>query len=704
MRQLNVRLSSLMITLTAVFVLNSCKKTFDQPAGPSDPALTPTHTIKQFRALHTTSGALDVITTDIIISGVVVANDKSGNLYQELYIQDGSAGINVLLDANGLYNSYPVGRKIFIKCKGLCLSDYNRLPQLGIRAVVAGNPSIQAIASNLIEQYVTGGSLNNPVVPKLVTVAQLTTNMSDDNLGTLIQLNNYEFIAADTNKTYADTSSYRNSVNLTVKGCAGGTNIIIRSSGYANFAGISAPNGNGTLTAIYTLFGSTKQLIIRDTSDVQFNNFRCGQGPTTVINISDLRALYTGTLTAAPDGRRITGVVISDRSTNNENNQNLYLQQATGLAGIVVRFDSPHSFNLGDSLDVNVSLQELSEFNNLLQVNQVPLAYATRISTGKIITPRNVTLAQLATNQEAWEATLVKTGPVALSGGTGGTYSGNVIINDGAAYTLRTSSAATFAGQTYPALATSVTGYVSQFGASYELHMRNPGGTVNDVVAASGGGGTGLPLTTSPYVQNFNGIASGIPQGILVKIGSSASSIGTGDMPIYNNPPGLATGTLWNQFSAGVKNFASATGLTASSDATAQNGSANRALGIRQTSATGYDPGSAFVLLLDNTIGKTNFQLNFLLQSLDNSVGRTTTWIVQYGLGDSPSSFTTVTTAPATLTTGPFFSSTPVTVNFGSSLNNQNQKVWIRIVTLTATSGSGNRPSTAIDDVNLSWN
>lgn len=694
MRKVNVWSGSLVILLAAVFVLNSCKKTFDEPPGPADPGLTPTHTIKQLRALHTASGALDVIGTDIIISGVVVANDKSGNLYKEIYIQDGTAGINVLLDANGLYNSFPVGRKVFIKCNGLCLSDYNRLPQLGVRAVVAGNPSIQAIASNLIDQYLVGGSLNNPVVPKVVTVAQLTTSMADDNLGTLVQLNNFEFIASDTNKTYADTSSYRNSVNLNVKGCAGGTNIIIRTSGFANFAGISAPNGNGTLTAIYTLFGTTKQLIIRDTSDVQFSNFRCGQGPTTVMNISDLRALFTGTTTSAPDSRRISGVVISDRSTNNENNQNLYLQQGTGLAGIVVRFDAPHTFNLGDSIDVNVSQQELSEFNSLLQVNQVPIAYATRISTGKTITPRNVTLAQLATNQEAWEATLVKTGAVALSGGTGGTYSGNVILNDGANYTLRTSTAATFAGQTYPALASSVTGYVSQFGASYEIHMRNPGGTVNDVVAAGGGGG-GITLTTSPYTQNFDNIGVALPAGILVKTGSTSTSLGTDG--VYSSA--LA---LWNATGGGFKNYASATGLVATSDATAQNAATNRALGVRQVTAT--DQGVAFVFQIDNTVGKTNFAIQFKHQSLDNSVGRTTTWLVDYGIGATPSSFTPVTTAPTPLTTGPVFSNTTVNASFGASLNNSAQPVWIRIVVLSPTTGAGNRPSSAIDDVQLTWN
>jgi hypothetical protein len=155
-----------------------------------------------------------------------------------------------------------------------------------------------------------------------------------------------------------------------------------------------------------------------------------------------------------------------------------------------------------------------------------------------------------------------------------------------------------------------------------------------------------------------------------------------------------------------LKNFASFTGMTATSDAAVQGAHTNRALGIRQTSAAGYDPGVAYMLLLDNTTAKTNFQLSFLLQSLDATPGgRTTAWRVEYGLGDGPTTFTTVTANPAMLTTNlGTFASTAVAVNFGTALNNLNQKVWIRIVTLAATTGSGNRPSSAIDDVQLTWN
>jgi hypothetical protein len=50
------------------------------------------------------------------------------------------------------------------------------------------------------------------------------------------------------------------------------------------------------------------------------------------------------------------------------------------------------------------------------------------------------------------------------------------------------------------------------------------------------------------------------------------------------------------------------------------------------------------------------------------------------------------------------FSNNTVTVTLPAGVNNQSQKVWIRIVALTPTSGANNRPSTAIDDVKFTWN
>jgi len=263
------------VALAATIVV-SCNKKFDEPPFTNvDPNITVNSTIKALKARHTVSGAYDDITTDVTISGIVIADDKSGNIYKQLYIQDTTGAITLLLDANSIYGTFPVGRRIFVKCKGLTVTDNSGMIQLGIKATINGSPSVEGIPATIISKYVTGGSFNNAVEPKQVTVSQLGTNMQDPYLGSLIQLSNYEFGKGDTTKTYSDTSQFKSTINRTINNCSGTAAIIIRTSAYANFAAAKLPSGNGTISAIYTTFGTTKQLILRDTSDVKFNTPRC---------------------------------------------------------------------------------------------------------------------------------------------------------------------------------------------------------------------------------------------------------------------------------------------------------------------------------------------------------------------------------------------------------------------------------------------
>ncbi|ANI88241.1 hypothetical protein A9P82_02330 [Arachidicoccus ginsenosidimutans] len=203
-----------------------------------------------------------------------------------------------------------------------------------------------------------------------------------------------------------------------------------------------------------------------------------------------------------------------------------------------------------------------------------------------------------------------------------------------------------------------------------------------------------VDLTTSPYVENFDGIASGLPAGFSVNTGSSATSIGTAVTTI--------TKATWATTSGQFTNYASAS-LGASATTTEQGNATDRALGVRQTGSFG-DAGAAFVFQISNTLGKTSFSLTFDLQSLDANSPRTTAWQVQYGLGSNPTSFTDASTITGTLTTGgSTFSNNTITADFGNALDNQSGVVTIRIVTLNKSTGSGNRPSTAIDNFSLSW-
>lgn len=277
-------------------VLNSCKKDFDAPPGPADPAIVANTTIKQLKALHTVAGAYDIITSDLIIEGVVVANDRSGNLYKQIFIEDTTGGLQIALDAVSLFNTYPVGRKVFIRCKDLCISDYNNTPQLGVKATVAGLPSFEGIPGALISKYVVGGSINNPVTPHTLTFAELNAAGNVPNvpsgqpwqnryLNTLIKLDNFAFV--NLTQTYSDTSVYKTTQNRDIKNCPadGNNTIIIRTSAYSNFAGKQVAQGRGSVMSIYTIFNTTKQLLLRDSSDVQFTNpYACGLPPGTLLS------------------------------------------------------------------------------------------------------------------------------------------------------------------------------------------------------------------------------------------------------------------------------------------------------------------------------------------------------------------------------------------------------------------------------------
>jgi hypothetical protein len=301
-----VKLLTAVVMIAAIGALGSCKKDYDSPPYPADPAIVANKTIKDLKAMHTVAGAYNVITSDIVISGVVVADDKSGNFYKQLFIQDSTGGLQILLDANSLYASYPVGRRIFIKCNGLCISDYNGTMELGVKALVAGLTSLEGIPANVISNYVIGGSLNNPVVPAVVTLSQLTTGMQDKYLGSLIQLDNFAF--TDLTGTYSDTSAYKSTVNRDIKNCSGQT-VIVRTSAYANFAGLHVAQGRGSILAIYTTYGTTKQLIIRDTTDVQFSNpYACGLPPGTLLS-EDFESIGANNLTLNIPGWKNIGEV-----------------------------------------------------------------------------------------------------------------------------------------------------------------------------------------------------------------------------------------------------------------------------------------------------------------------------------------------------------------------------------------------------------
>ena len=105
---------------------------------------------------------------------------------------------------------------------------------------------------------------------------------------------------------------------------------------------------------------------------------------------------------------------------------------------------------------------ELSEFNKLLQLNNVPASNVTIVGDGTLPTPKTLTLAQLIADFENLESTLVTINNAGISGAA--TYAGTLKVNDGTGQMdLFTRSDAAFAGTAIPATPKTITAIVSEF-------------------------------------------------------------------------------------------------------------------------------------------------------------------------------------------------------------------------------------------------
>ncbi len=472
--------------LLAVFFIGGITACIDQefdepPVDGEDPDIEANATIIELKALFQ-KGTFVSIQEDIIIQGIVVADDRSGNFFRTLILQDATAGIEILINQTNAYNLYPIGRQLFVKCKGLVIGEYNGVIQLGGYTYVEDGGTNLGDINDLNTHIVKGKRMEVPA-PKVKKINELT----EADISTLVKLENVEFASADVGLSYADPIG-RQSINRTIKDCNGGS-IILRSSGFATFAGNTIPEGNGSLTAIYSVFGQDKQLFIRELTDVEMNGTRCSGsvGNEEPITIQEIRNLFKSGVTVGPDNRKIRGIVISDKDNGNLDSRNLVVQDATG--GIVVRFQSNHNFTLGQDIEVAVSGQELSEFNGLLQVNGVSNELAKSLGAGTLPTPREAKVSEIIANLENWESTLVLIKGATIAAGN---YSGSRNVSDGSGtIVLFTRSQASFSGQAVPSGTVDITAIVSQFNTP-QIIIRN----TSDITGGNGGGGGGGNTST----------------------------------------------------------------------------------------------------------------------------------------------------------------------------------------------------------------
>jgi len=443
------RLIVLVIVGMALF---ACKDKWEVPPVPSTKDLTPNITIQELKQ-YAVKGQSVEMDEDWIIEGTVVSNDRFGNFYKVLVIQDSTGGNNdIYLDLHG-----------------------------------------QRIPDNLYREYVFRGTQVQSVTPRLRTIHTL----SEADLGTLIKLEEVEFSIADKPLRYAEDDR---PANRTIEDCIGNV-LVVRTSNYADFATAPIPDGNGWIVGVLSRYRNTLQLTIRDTTDVSMRDSSCLlSGGGTLIDIAAVRAMFQGSPLPAPAGKKIRGVVISDRAHANLHERNLVLQDHT--AGIVIRFRQPHSFDLYQEIELLLDGSEISEYNGMLQINNAALANA-QILGSSMVRPQDVTVADLLSDFESYEAELVRLHQVQFSGAK--VFREGPEVSDGTgSILLFTRNQASFADQPVPTSATTLVAIASQGGRDRvkQLLLRN----LDDIDGSSGGGGSD---TLEVLDEDFSSFADG---------------------------------------------------------------------------------------------------------------------------------------------------------------------------------------------------
>ena len=254
------------VSIAIALTVHGCRKQYALP----DPSLSPagvTISVQEIKSRFITNPAYYRFSGDTCVTGVVTADETSGNLYREIFIRDNEGhGIQVKLKTSG----------------GVYTGDEVRIHLNGLYCIYANGMAYVDSAeagTTLIKR-----SSGHAVHPKQVTITDVLRYASDPlHAGSLqsqlVEITGVEFIPTHRGVCFADAVS-KTGMRRTLADCAG-NELQVNTSGFANFAGKVTPQGKGSIAGIVTQFNSAMGFGLRSYYDVRMSGQPC-QGSSTV--------------------------------------------------------------------------------------------------------------------------------------------------------------------------------------------------------------------------------------------------------------------------------------------------------------------------------------------------------------------------------------------------------------------------------------
>lgn len=255
----------------------------------------------QFATVINSDNGYKQIEKDMMIKAVVTGNDVSGNIYNQVSVQDASGAIIIAINGSGLSGYLPVGQEILVNLKGLYIGSYKKLPQIGGVNTKLSDGSLgmgkieRAIWNEHFKILNPGEADASTVVPEEFDLTKLTdAAYMNANVGKLMTLKKVKFASANGTNVWApdDTNTSLELIDAETGKKISSSNLVVRNSGYSKFANEVVPQGVFDITGIFTRYNNTWQIVLRNTDDLKSvvlaylsEPFDASQGNFTIDNI-----------------------------------------------------------------------------------------------------------------------------------------------------------------------------------------------------------------------------------------------------------------------------------------------------------------------------------------------------------------------------------------------------------------------------------
>lgn len=251
-------------------VICACEPAFQNDGLPGCPEAA--NTFFNLEDLHRLAGDVPrKISDSLTIKAVVISNDRDGNSFNELFLQDAYSnpryGMRIEMELRDSYLRYPPGSELIIHLKGLWIRKRYGVLTLGKPYMLFGTLSVGRIPFHEIDTYIQVRCERDTVQANSLRIE----NVSSDHINTLVEIQNVEFIQEEIGLAMAEkeVETIRHLTDCDKR------EIPVVTSGYSDFFDHEIPDAQGSITGIVQADRTGYYLTVRSMCDIQMDSERC---------------------------------------------------------------------------------------------------------------------------------------------------------------------------------------------------------------------------------------------------------------------------------------------------------------------------------------------------------------------------------------------------------------------------------------------